>query len=119
MFVLTRFLFILCIQLTKPQARTVPPTILNALAAVVIMDVGVGVALGRKRVDASREVLRLEPENGGALAQWRGGPIFSFAQAETATLFGVALKFLAASWAVAGIFLVTGTGLAAVDSAAG
>jgi hypothetical protein len=87
MFVLTWFLFILCIQLAKPQARTVPPTVLYALAAVVIMDVGVGVALRRKRVDAPREVLRLEPENGGALAQWRGGNIFSFAQAETATLF--------------------------------
>jgi len=43
------------------------------------------------------EVLRSEPENGVALAQWHVGNIFSFAQAETVTLFGVVLKFLGAS----------------------
>jgi hypothetical protein len=118
-FLLTWFLFILCIQVAKPQARTVQPTILYALAIVGIMDVAGGVALRKKRVGAPMEVLRCEPENGVALAQWRGGNIFSFAQAETVTLFGVALKFLGASWSVAGIFF-TGTRLdVAVDSAAG
>lgn len=70
------------------------------------MDVAGGVALRKKRVGAPMEVLRCEPENGVALAQWRGGNIFSFAQAETVTLFGVALKFLGASWSVAGIFFL-------------
>ena len=108
MFVRTWFLFILCIQVVKPQARTVQPMIFYALAIVVIMDMALGVALRKKRVDAPIEVLRREPENGGALAQWRAGNIFSFAQAETVTLFGVALKFLGANWSFAGIFSLLG-----------
>ncbi len=107
-FLLTWSLFILCIQMVKPQARTVQPLIFYALAIVVITDIAVGVALRKKRVDAPMEVLRREPENGGALAQWRAGNIFSFAQAETVTLFGVALKFLGANWSVAGIFFLLG-----------
>jgi hypothetical protein len=51
-FLLTWFLFILCIQVAKPQARTVQPTILYALAIVEIMDVAGGVALRKKRVGA-------------------------------------------------------------------
>ena len=107
-FVLTWFLFILCIQVVKPQARTVQPMVFYALAVVVITDVAVGVALRKKRVDAPMEVLRREPENARALTQWRVGNIFLFAQAETVTLFGVALKFLGANWSVAGIFFFLG-----------
>jgi len=82
--------------------------ILYVLAAVAVTDVMVGIAVRKKRVDAPMEVLRREPENGGALTQWRAGNIFSFAQAETVTLFGVALKFLGANWSVAGIFFFLG-----------
>jgi hypothetical protein len=108
MFVRTWFLFILCVQIVKPQPRAVQPMILYALAALAITDVASGVALRKKRVDAPMEVLRSEPENAAALAQWRGGNIFSFAQAETVTLFGVALKFLGASWLTAGFFFFVG-----------
>jgi hypothetical protein len=55
--------------------------------------------------------LNEQPENTQALVQWRSVNIVSFAQAETVTLFGVALKFLGAGWPVAGVFFFAGLAL--------
>ena len=110
-FVMTWFLFIVCIQVVRPVERPVTPAIIYAVTAVAISDVAIGFVLRKKRVDAFLELLRKQPENTNAIAQWRSGNIRSFVQAETVTLFGLVLKFLGAGWAVAGCFFFVGIAL--------
>jgi hypothetical protein len=101
----------LVIQLVKPPERPVPPGVVYALAAVAFGDLSMGFVMRKARVEKPLEVIRREPENSLALGQWRVGNLISFAQAETLTPFGVALKFLGASWRVAGIFFAVGLAL--------
>jgi hypothetical protein len=110
-FVWTWFLFVLVIQIVKPVEQSVSPTILYAITAVAASDVVFGFVRRKGWLEASVEILRAQPENTQALVQWRTGNIVSFVQAETVTLFGVALKFLGASWPVAGAFFFVGLAL--------
>jgi len=87
----------LCIQVARPQARTVQPTIFYVIGDRGDHGRSGGSCSAQEARWPPMEVLRSEPENGVALAQWHVGNIFSFAQAETVTLFGVVLKFLGAS----------------------
>lgn len=110
-FVITFFLYILMIQMAKPAEKPVTPVIIGAFAFVAISCAPTGALLRKRFLDGAAESLRKDPQDSKGLGLWRTGNILSFCFAESAMLFGVALKFLGARWAVSGMFFVLGLSL--------
>jgi hypothetical protein len=107
-FVITFFLFIFMIQMVKPPEKPVSPVVIAAFAFAAISYVPIGATLRKRFLDGASESLRKDPADSKGLRLWRTGNIFSFCIAESAMLFGVALKFLGARWLVSGIFFTFG-----------
>jgi hypothetical protein len=103
-FLLAMFLYIVVLRLIKTPEQTVPPGIVLAFALVAFSDVGIAVFIRSRKVRASEEKLRTQPNDAEALNQWRVGMIISFVLAETIALLGFVLKFLGAEWKIAGAF---------------
>jgi len=103
-FLLTMFLYIVVVRLIKTPEQTVPPGMVLAFALVACSDVGIAMFIRSRKVWASEGKLRTQPNDAGALNQWRVGMIISFVLAETIGLLGFVLKFLGAEWKIAGAF---------------
>jgi hypothetical protein len=103
-FLLTMFLYIVILRLIKTPDQTVPAGIVLAFAVVAFSDVGIAMFIRSRKVRASEEKLRTQPNDAGALNQWRAGMIVSFVLAETIGLLGFVLKFIGAEWRIAGAF---------------
>ena len=110
-FLATIFMFILCIHLAAPAERSVSPIIPIAFTCVAIGDIGVGFVRRRMLMAKVTETFERECDVSKALEQWRIANIASFVHAETVALFGVALKFLGASWKIASPFFFVGFAL--------
>jgi hypothetical protein len=104
-FLLTMFLYIVVLRLIQSADQTVPAGIVFAFALVAFSDVGIALFIRSRKVRASEEKLRTQPNDPGTLNQWRVGTIISFVLAETIGLLGFILKFLGAEWKIAGAFL--------------
>jgi len=107
-FVITFFLFMFVIQMAKPEEKPVAPVIIGAFAFAALAYVPIGARLRKKFLDGADESLRKNSQDTQGLRLWRTGNIFSFTIAESAMLFGVALKFLGARWTVCGVFFAFG-----------
>jgi len=107
-FVIVPFLYIVVLLQLHPSERPVTPILVYALAFECFATIGVGFFLRARNVTASAEKLCTSPQDTVALRTWRSGQIISFTLAESVALFGFVLKFLGASWNVAGIFFVAG-----------
>jgi F0F1-type ATP synthase membrane subunit c/vacuolar-type H+-ATPase subunit K len=103
-FLLSMFLYILILRLIKAPDQTVPAGTVLAFAFVAFSDVGIALFIRSGKVRAAEKILRTQPNDAGALNQWRVGMIVSFALAETIALLGLALKFLGVEWKIAGAF---------------
>jgi hypothetical protein len=103
-FLLTMFLYIVVLRLIQHADQTVPAGIVFAFALVAFSDVGIALFIRSRKVRASEEKLRTQPNDPGTLNQWRVGTIISFVLAETIGLLGFILKFLGAEWKIAGAF---------------
>ena len=103
-FLLTMFLYIVVLRLIKTPEQTVPPGIVLAFAVVAFSDVGIAMFIRSRKVRASEEKLRTQPNDAGALNQWRVGMIISFVLAEAIGLLGFVLKFIGAEWRISGAF---------------
>ena len=85
-FVVTWFLFVLVVLLVKPPVQPMQPLIPFLFALAALGSVSLGFALRKARIDN----------------------LTLFVLAETVTLMGLVLKFLGATWAVAGVFFFAG-----------
>ena len=103
-FVVTQFLFIYMLTMIQPTGRPVQPVFVFAMAGVALADCGVGLFLRQSKVKAPEERLRRQPDDAGALNEWRVGNIMSVAFAEVCGLLGFVVKILGAEWKVAGAF---------------
>src|SRR5437667_2656473 len=103
-FLLTMFLYIVILRLIKTPQQTLAPGIVLAFALVAFSDVAIALFIRSRKVRASEEKLRTQPNDPGVLNQWRVGMIISFVFAETIGLLGFVLKFLGAEWKIAGAF---------------
>jgi hypothetical protein len=101
---LTMFLYIIVLRLIKTPDQTVPPGIVLAFAFAAFSNVGIALFIRSRKVQPSEEKLRTQPNDPGALNQWRVGMIISFVLAETIALLGFVLKFLGVEWKIAGAF---------------
>ncbi len=60
--------------------------------------------LRSRYLTSSLETLRTNPSDPQALQKWRSAYVLPFTLAESVALFGLVLKFMGASWRVAGPF---------------
>jgi hypothetical protein len=109
-FVTTVFLFIVCVQLMARPQRPVSQEIVWAIAAVAFADITLGFTMRKKFMNKATEEFESKGES-RALQAWRFANIYSFAHAETIVLFGFVLKFIGASWKIAGPFFFVGFAL--------
>ena len=110
-FVITIFLLVLVCLSSAPTEHPVSHTTVAAPGCAAAVDIAVGFAMRRKRMRDCEQRFQKDANAARTLEIWRVANITSFAQAETVALFGVALKFLGASWAAAGGFLLVGLAL--------
>jgi hypothetical protein len=108
-FVVTWFLFLFMVQVVlQPSVHSLDSMTLGAIALAALSSIATGWALRNRNLAAALETLARQPGDPSALARWRTANILSFTFAETATLFGLLLKVLGASWAIAGWFFAGG-----------
>jgi len=110
-FLTTIFLFVLVVHLAAIGERPVSLSLVAGIGCAAVADIGVGFMLRKQYMNKAEQALQVEFDARKALAAWRLANILSFAQAETVTLFGVGLKFLGASWKIAGPFFFIGFAL--------
>jgi hypothetical protein len=110
-FLTTIFLFVFVLHLAAIGERPVSLSLVAGIGCAAVADIGVGFMLRKQYMNKAEQALQVEFDAPKALAAWRLANILSFAQAETVTLFGVALKFLGASWKIAGPFFFIGFAL--------
>lgn len=101
-------LFLFLLFSLRPEEHPVAPAIVTAFALVNFMNVGVALYFRSKYITASVETLRINPQDAAVMTKWRMGNLFSFAMAESVTLFGLVLKLLGAEWRIAGVFFAVG-----------
>jgi hypothetical protein len=107
-FLVAAALYIAVLFQIRPLERSVDPIFVYALAFTCLSVIGVGFFLRARMVTEPAARLTANPQDTVALKQWRSGVITSFTFAESVVLFGFVLKFLGASWNIAGIFFVVG-----------
>ena len=101
-------LYILVIFQIHPREGQISPAMPGAFAILCATEIALALVLRSRLLTPCMEILRSNPDDAQALGRWRAGNIISFIIAETVALFGFALKFLGASWFVAGLFFATG-----------
>jgi F0F1-type ATP synthase membrane subunit c/vacuolar-type H+-ATPase subunit K len=92
-----------------PKNQQPPPPAVVLGFAVLAFSMWAGAFLVRARlVQPASEVLRNNPEDAAAAGRWRMGVILSLVFCESVVLFGLALRFIGASWNVCGVFYGVG-----------
>lgn len=110
-FLITIFLFIFVVQMSSFAENSVSRSTEIAIACAAIADIGVGFALRKQYLNRAERAVAVEGDSEKAMRIWRLANLVSFAHAETVALFGFALKFLGASWKLAGPFFLVGFAL--------
>jgi hypothetical protein len=91
-----------------PIQNQISPIMVYAITFVCLNDIGVAVFLRSRMIGPSEESLRSNPSDESALKKWRTGVFVSLVMASTIVLFGLVLKFMSATWNVAGWFFIAG-----------
>ena len=91
-----------------PIQNQISPIMVYAITFVCLNDIGVAAFLRRRMIKPSEESLRSNPNDETALKKWRTGVIVSLGMASTIVLFGLVLRFMGATWNVAGWFFIVG-----------
>jgi hypothetical protein len=107
-FLVTIPLYVFATILLHFQEQPISPLVFAAIALASLWDIALAMLFRSRKITPAVEVLKKNPDDDEALALWRGGVVLSFAFCETLVLFGLLLKFLGASWNVAGIFYAVG-----------
>jgi len=94
--------------LGKPLVTKTPMAMILALGAVAFASLAGAGLLRARLVPAAAEALRSNADDAGAIRRWRAVVILSLALAETAVLFGLALRLAGAPWKVCAIFYAAG-----------
>ena len=100
--------FVLVCRLSAPPERPVSNMTLIPMGLVAVGDIAIGSARRRRYLQDCQDFFKAEANLRKALGRWYMGNIVSFVHAETVALFGLALKFLGASWLIAGPFFTVG-----------
>jgi hypothetical protein len=93
--------FLFMIHFMNPAPRRVSPVVFAGFAVAAVYAVAVGLVMRKKFFAKSAEALRSDPRK--AFNQWEAANM-------NPTIFGVALKFIGASWLVPGILFAIGLG---------
>jgi F0F1-type ATP synthase membrane subunit c/vacuolar-type H+-ATPase subunit K len=91
-----------------PIQNQISPIMVYAITFVCLNDIGVAVFLRSRMIGPSVESLLSNPSDESALKKWRTGVFVSLVMASTIVLFGLVLKFMGATWNVAGWFFIAG-----------
>ena|ERR1700693_1940460 len=91
-----------------PIQNQISPIMVYAITFVCLNDIGVAVFLRSRMIGPSVESLLSNPSDESALKKWRTGVFVSLVMASTIVLFGLLLKFMGATWNVAGWFFIAG-----------
>jgi hypothetical protein len=97
-------LYMLVIFQVHPREGHLSPAMPGAFAVLSVTEIAVALFLRARLLAPCMEILRSNPDDPQALGRWRTGNLVSFTLAESVALLGFALKFLGASWFVAGPF---------------
>jgi hypothetical protein len=100
--------FLFMIHFMNPDRRHVSPLVFAGFAVAAVYAITVGLVMRKKLFAKSAEALRSDPRK--AFNQWEAANIIGFSCAMNPTIFGVALKFIGASWLVPGILFAVGLG---------
>jgi hypothetical protein len=107
-FLVAAGLYLLVLFQLRPMERSVDSLLVYALGFLSLLVVGTGFFLRGRMVVETAARLSINPQDATSLKQWRSGQIVSFAFAESVVLYGFVLKFLGASWNIAGVFFIAG-----------
>jgi putative Mn2+ efflux pump MntP len=107
-FIVAWFCFFFVIQMMKPARRNVSSLVFVVFAAAAVYAITVGLVMRKKLFAQSAEALSSDPRK--AFNQWRAANVIGFTCAMNPTIFGVALKFVGASWLMPGILFAVGLG---------
>ena len=108
-FIVAWFCFFFMIQMMKPARRHVSLLVFVAFAAAAVYAITAGFVMRKKFFAQSAKAPPADPQK--ALGHWRAANIIGFTCAMNPTIFGVALKFIGASWLVPSILFAVGLGL--------
>jgi hypothetical protein len=95
----------------RPPIRDLSLVIPIAFGICALSDVAIAVFFRASWMAASERVLQERPGDAKALDRWQKGVLISLTLAESLGLFGLVLKFLGATWTVAGLFIAAAIGL--------
>jgi hypothetical protein len=108
-FIAAWFCYFYMIQMMKPARRNVSSLVFVAFAGAAVYAITAGFVMRKKFFARSAEALSSDP--GKAFNQWKAANFIGFTSAMNPTIFGVALKFIGASWLVPGILFAVSLGL--------
>lgn len=91
-----------------PRTQPQPLSFILGVGVVAISTCAGGIFIRSRFVQPASETLRSNPDDAAAVARWRTGTILSLVFSETVVLYGLALRFIGASWNICGIFYVVG-----------
>lgn len=92
----------------EARSAHVSSLVFVAFAAAAIYAITVGFVMRKKLFAQSAKALPADPQK--AFSRWRAANIIGFTCAMNPTIFGVALKFIGASWLMPGILFAVGLG---------
>jgi F0F1-type ATP synthase membrane subunit c/vacuolar-type H+-ATPase subunit K len=95
--------------LAPPSGSQPPPAaVVIGISVVGFSTWAAGIFIRTRMVQPAEDVLRNNPEDAAAVGRWRMGVILSLVFCESVVLFGLALRFVGASWNVCGVFYGVG-----------
>ena len=92
----------------KPHHNRISPIMVYAIAFVCLNNIGLAGFFRSRFVKRSEDSLPSNPTDESALKRWRQGVLNSPIMAYGVVLFGFLLKFLGATWGIAGWFFLVG-----------
>jgi hypothetical protein len=105
-------LYVVTAELLVPHAsQDLNRTFVNGIALASASMIGIALIVRAKIILPAVEALQTKPEDSALLKRWRNGSFVFYVFAETATLIGVALRFLGGSRSLAMPFYAAGIGL--------
>ena len=108
-FPLAAILYIaLPMAVVRNSDRQVSQVIVLALGVAALGNIGIAFFYRSRMIRPAADHLRENPDAGDAARRWRGGVVVSLVFCESVVLFGLALRFIGASWNVCGIFYAVG-----------
>jgi len=94
--------------LQLPNTESPSTNLVWGLAIESVVTLGVGFSIRSRKLSAAFQTLRVNPNDPGALAQWRTGAIISDALAESVALCGFVIHYLGGTSRQAAPFFAAG-----------